>query len=183
MTPDDFKNAWERDHFRLVTFPAEAVATLHVPEDQRAFLVRPGLPESAAPYLDFGGRHYVGIPSAAERWKAGEAFQRYRIIGANAFGDPICIDEGTAGAVVYLNHDDEMKPCFMNSNVQCLAFSLLAFRDVVQEAQHRGGKDAWLSRKIPSDIVDGFILRMDGIDPPAIKSDTFWFHSILGEGI
>ena len=183
MTPDEFKGAWERDNDKLVTFPPEVVATLRIPEAHRAFLIEPGLPESAAPYLDFGGKQYIQIPSAAELWKAGEAFQRYRIIGANGFGDPICLDEESAGAVVYLNHDDEMNRRFMNSTVDRLAFSLLAFRDVVQETQRRGGSDAYLNGQIPGDLVDQFIVQMEEIDPPAIESEQFWFRSITGEGI
>jgi len=183
VSPADFKQAWERDDDKLVPFPTDVVAPLRIPEAHRAFLVEAGLPESAAPYLHFGGRHYVRMPSAAEGWKAGEAFNRYRVVGANGFGDPICIDVESGGAVVYLNHDDEMKCRFMNSNVECLAGSLLAFRDVIQQTQQHGGTDAFLDGQIPTEVVDRFIERMDQIDPPAIKSDTFWFHSILGEGI
>lgn len=183
MTPDDFKRAWIGDGDKLVTFAREVVATLRVPEARRAFLIQPGLPESAAPYLDFGGKHYLGIPSVADLWKAGEAFRRYRIIGANGFGDPICLDEQSGGTIVYLNHDSEMKSLFMNSTVECMAFSLLAFREVVRETQRRGGPDAYLNGQVPSELVDQFILRMDDIDPPAIKSGSFWFHSIMSEGI
>src|SRR5262245_5003209 len=173
MTPDDFRRAWEQGGDQLATFAPEAAATLRIPDAQRTFLMQAGLPESAAPYLDFGGNHYRGIPSAAELWK-GEAFRRYRIIGVNGFGDPICLDEETGGAVVYLNHDDEMKRGFINSSVERLALSLLAFREVVRETQHRGGADAYLNGQIPSDLVDRFILRMEELDPPAIKSDMFW---------
>src|SRR5262245_24352642 len=168
MTPDDFKRAWECEGDKLVTFPSNVVATLRIPEDQRAFLIQPGLPESAAPYLNFGGKHYIGIPSAAELWKAGDAFKRYRVIGANGFGDPICVDEVSGGAIVYLNHDDEMKSGFMNSDVGRLAATLLAFREVVQETQNRGGPDAYLNGQVPSDVVDRFIVQMDEIDPSAI---------------
>jgi hypothetical protein len=183
MTPDDFKQAWECGGEKLVTFPSEVVATLRIPEDQRTFLIQPGLPESAAPYLTFGGKHYIGMPSAAELWKASNAFKRYRVIGANGFGDPICVDEESEGVIVYLNHDDEMKRCFMNSNVGRLASTLLAFREVVQETQKRGGPDAYLDGQVPSDVVDRFIVQMDEIDPSAIKANTFWFHSVTGEGI
>lgn len=183
MTPEDFKRAWESGGNTLVTFPPEVVNTLRISEGDRASLIQPGLPDSAAPYLDFGGKHHIGIPSAADFWKAGDAFHRYRIIGANGFGGPICLDEESAGAVVYLNHDNEMRRCFMNSNVVCLAYSLLAFRDVVRESREPGGSDAFLDGRIPNDVVDKFITRMDEIDPPAIKSDCFWFRSIMGEGI
>ena len=74
MTLDDYKRAWELDDLKLVTFLPEVVAKLHIPEKQRQFLVQPGLPESAAPFLDFGGKHYIGIPSVAERWKQARRF-------------------------------------------------------------------------------------------------------------
>jgi len=182
MTPAEFKQAWERTGDHLVSFPSDVVATVKIPEDHRRFLVQPGLPVEAAPFFNFGGKHYIRIPSTAELWQAGEAFRRYRIIGANGFGDPVCVDEEMEGAVVYLNHDDNMRRAFMNSNVESLAYSLLAFRDAVDEAQQRGGKDAFLNNQIPNDVIDRFIVRLGEIDPPAIKSDAFWFHSIAGEG-
>jgi hypothetical protein len=122
MIPDDFKRAWEQDGDKLVTFPPEAVASLRIPENQRAFLIHPGLPTSAAPYLNFGGKHCIQIPSVAQQWKAGESFRRYKIIGANGFGDPLCVDEDSGGVVVYLNHDNKMKCGLINSTVECRFF-------------------------------------------------------------
>jgi hypothetical protein len=183
MTPEEFKKAWEQDGDNLCIFPSEAVEGLDISESQRIFLTNIGLPESAAPFLDFGGKHYLPIPSVADVWKGGTTFECYRAIGCNGFGDPVCIDENSGGAVVYLNHDDNMKRQFINSSVECLAFSLLAFRTVVRDAQARGGPDAHLNGQIPNDVADQFIRRMDEVDPDAIKPETFWFRSVMNEGI
>jgi hypothetical protein len=88
-----------------------------------------------------------------------------------------------AGAVVYLNHDDGFNRRFVNSSVEQLAASLLAFREVVAATVKQGGADAFLNGQIPNAVADRFMIRMDEIDPPAIKPGTFWFRSILNEGI
>jgi hypothetical protein len=183
MTPEDFKNAWEREADKLITFPPEAVNSLKIPEKQRAFLINPGLPESAAPFLDFGGKHCLEIPRWADLWPSWPNFEHYRVIGFNGYGDPICVDEKSDGQIVYLNHESGMKREFINSSVNRLALSLLAFRNVIHDVQERSGPDAYLNGQIPNDIADQFIIRMDEIDPEAIKPETFWFRSIMMEGI
>jgi len=182
MTSDEFKTQWEREKTsRLVRYPRSIVLELAIPEEAKSFLTEIGLPDSAAPFLDFGGSTCISIPTVTEVWKAGE--RRYRIIGSNGYGDPVCVDTESAGRVFYLLHDDGLAPRFMNSSIPQLAYSLLAFRQVVSDANAIGGKNAYLEGCIPSEVVDRFITQMETIDPPAISSDHFWFHSIVGEGI
>ena len=98
--------------------------------------------------------------------------------------DPVIpSDVAMDGRVVYQNHDDDMRVGFMNSSVPQLAYSLLAFRSMVQEAVAIGGDDAYLDGRIPPEVVDRFISRLEQIDPEAIKAERFWFQSIIGEGI
>jgi hypothetical protein len=182
MTPDEFKAQWEREKTsQLVRYPQSVVADLTIPGEAKSFLTNIGLPEDAAPFLDFGGSRHISMPTVTEVWKAGE--RRYRIIGSNGYGDPVCVDTESAGRVFYLLHDDQMTPRFMNSSIPQLAYSLLAFREVVAETNAIGGKGAFLEGRIPPEIVDRFITKMETIDPPAISSEHFWFHSIVGEGI
>jgi len=182
MTPGEFKAEWEREETsQLVLYPRSAVIGLGIPDEAKSFLMEVGLPEGAAPFLDFGGTAHIHIPAVTEVWKAGE--QRYRIIGSNGYGDPVCIDTESAGRVFYLLHDDEMSPRFMNSSIPQLAYSLLAFRRVVTDTNAVGGKGAYLDGHIPPEVVDRFITEMEAIDPPAISSEHFWFHSIVGEGV
>jgi hypothetical protein len=182
MTPDEFKAQWEREKTsQLLRYPRSVVHQLAIPEEAKSFLTDIGLPEGAAPFLDFGGSSHISIPTVTEVWKAGEP--RYRVIGSNGYGDPVCVDTESAGRVLYLLHDDEMAPRFMNSSIPQLAYSLLAFRQVVADTNAIGGKDAYLEGRIPPEVVDRFIVEMETIDPPAIASESFWFHSIVGEGI
>jgi molybdopterin-biosynthesis enzyme MoeA-like protein len=66
MSPDEFKQAWELEGDKLVTFPLDTVTTLRICDRDRAFLIYPGLPESAAPFLDFGGKNHADLPSVAK---------------------------------------------------------------------------------------------------------------------
>lgn len=182
MTPDEFKVRWEGEETsQLVRYPRNVVLELAIPEEARSFLTDIGLPEGAAPFLDFGGPSHLSIPSVTEVWKAGE--RRYRILGSNGYGDPVCVDTESAGRVFYLLHDGDMAPRFMNSSIPQLAYSLLAFRQVVADTNAIGGKDAYLDGRIPPGVVERFITEMETIDPPAISSEHFWFHSIVGEGV
>lgn len=182
MTPEKFKAEWERgETSQLVRYPPNVVSELSLPEEAKSFLTDIGLPEGAAPFLDFGGKSHLSIPPVTEIWKAGE--NRFRIIGSNGYGDPVCIDTESAGRVFYLLHEDEMVPRFINSSIPQLAYSLLAFRQVVADTNAMGGRDAYLEGRIPAEIVDRFITEMETIDPPAISADHFWFHAIVGEGI
>jgi hypothetical protein len=172
MTPDEFKAQWEREETtQLVRYPRSAVLDLVIPDEAKSFLTDIGLPEEAAPFLDFGSSSHISIPTVAAVWKAGDP--RYRIIGSNGYGDPVCVDIESAGRVCYLLHDGEMAPRFMNSSIPQLAYSLLAFRTVVADTIAIGGKDAHLGGSIPPEVVDRFIIEMDRIDPPAISSEHF----------
>ena len=182
MTPNEFKVAWESDEpSTLVRFPEEAVRGLPLSSEGKCFLSDIGLPAEASPFLGFGSSGELRIPPVADVWKCGHP--RYRIIGSNGYGDPVCVDTQGEGRVVYLLHDDDMAVRFMNSSVPQLAYSLLAFRTVVAQTQAINGEDAFLEGKIPPEVVDQFITAMESIDPEAIKADHFWFKSIVGEGI
>jgi len=182
MTPDEFKTQWESEKTsQLVRYPCSVVLDLAIPEGAKSFLTDIGLPEDAAPFLDFGGSSHISIPTVTEVWKAGD--RRFRVIGSNGYGDPVCVDTESAGRVFYLLHDDSMVPRFMNSSIPQLAYSLLAFRQVVADTNAIGGKGAFLEGRIPPEVVDRFIIEMETIDPPAVSSEHFWFHTIVGEGV
>ena len=88
MTPLEFKSAWQQDDSSpLLTFAFDVVRPLSIPDQAKRFLVEIGLPDSAAPFLSFGGRIEQRLHPVTEIWKAGDS--RYRMIGGNGSGDPI----------------------------------------------------------------------------------------------
>ncbi len=181
MTPREFQIAWERtEPSTPVRFPTEVVVDLPIPTEARSFLSEIGLPSEAAPFLDFGSRQTLSIPSVVDLWKIGDP--RYCVIGSSVYGDPVCVDTSQAGRVVYLLHDEAMVVRFINSSVPQLAYSLLAFRTVVARTRAANGDDAFLDGMIPPELVDWFLTKMETIDPEAIATEHFWFRSIVGKG-
>ncbi len=104
-----------------------------------------------------------------------QSFPRNRF---NNFGDPICIDELNGGQIVYLLHDGSLEPRFMNSSLPQLAYSLLAFREAVKATNLAGGKGAYLEGRIPIEVINEFVGKMNDIDPAAVRPDLFWSQSV-----
>src|SRR5262245_1458177 len=106
ITADEFRAAFADDG--LVLFPASVVSSLAIRPQDAEWLTLVGLPDSAAPFLSFGGNQEINIPALTEFWGIADGSQ-YRVIGLNGSGDPIAIDAATSGEVVYLNHDDDFR--------------------------------------------------------------------------
>jgi hypothetical protein len=179
MTPKEFKSFWPTEHHQLVRFPREAVLKATLSEKDKDFLINIGLPDSAAPFLDFDSKHALQLPTLSSfLGEEGDTSTHFRIIGFNGSGDPVCVDEAHAGQVVYSNHDDSMSVHFINSSIPQLAYSLLAFRQAVEEIVAAGGRDAFLEKRVPIDVIDRFIGKMEKIDPKAIAPNSFWLTNI-----
>ena len=139
----------------FAVFPKDRAASLRIADADRAFLTECGLPVDAAPFLNFG--------LDAERALAPlDGFPDSAIIGSNNNGDAICIDQSD-GAVVYYNHDDNMRRVFMNSSLALFAQSLCAFSALMRS------KDAGAFRE-----------EVSRIDPPALMPGAFWLIEMEG---
>lgn len=182
MSPQEFIHQWESQELdglsKLVVYPAGALAGLSIPPDSIEFLTVAGLPDSAAPCLGFGSIGPDWLPSVAETWRQPRHFSRFRIIGSNGSGDPICIDLLAGAAVVYLNHDDAFDRIFMNTSAAHLAEFLLAFRSLVHESNTRIGDEAFFDGNIPEDVLRQCIKKMNSADPPAMSEGCFWHDEI-----
>lgn len=174
MTPAEFEDAWGDDSmFPLIAYPDEIFDGTGISAENRRFLAEAGLPEAAAPGLDFGPAE----ESLPERWDLPASFEKYTIIGDTASGDPIVLTP--AGSVVYLNHDDEMAEVYINRDVPTLAETLLRFRNLIVESQRVGGEDAYLEDRIPADLQRGFEAFLRQADPRALEPDAMWGDEVL----
>jgi hypothetical protein len=98
ITAMHFKDRWESAaEDRLTAFPESSLADVRIPPEVRVFLTEAGLPDQAAPFLDFGPPTSGPLERVSTVWKLPPTFDRYRIIGGNGSGDPVCLDED-AGA-------------------------------------------------------------------------------------
>lgn len=168
IKPQQFKQSWERvegDH--LIAFPQHALSDVQLPSDARAFLIEAGLPVDAAPCLNFESPASGTLTRVSVVWHQPPTFDRYRIIGSNGSGDPICIDDEVSGQVVYLNHDNCFQRVLMASSVIALAECLVQFRDFIAEV---GG----VLDPIAPERFEPLIERLRTIDPSVCGEDGYW---------
>ena len=138
-------------------------AAIGVPSELRADMVSFGgllLPCEAAPFLSFdkalGKKRIFEVYGSSWEWsdKDKERLSPYIMIGSDGSGNPIC-QRNTDEAVVLIDHEDGFNSIsFVNSGVQQLQESLLAYfgeRDAVR-----------------------FLSEMQKIDPKAIEPESFW---------
>jgi len=169
MTPKQFKDRWESvTDDRLVVFPESSISDVRVPSEILNFLVKTGLPAGAAPFLDFGPPKSGTLERVSVVWHQPSTFDRYRIIGGNGSGDPVCLDEETDGEVVYLNHDNRFQRVIMASSVFALAECLVEFRDLITRA---GGDTERVTRQ----EYDALLVRLRAIDS---GSGGYWEQEI-----
>ena len=168
ITPQEFKERWQKvPDDRLIAFPKGSLSDVRVASEARAFLIEVGLPAEAAPFLDFGPPKSGTLERVSTVWQQPSAFGRYRIIGGNGSGDPVCLDEDTEGEVVYLNHDNRFERLLMARSVFSLAECLLELRDVIAKA---GGD----TEQVPREEYFGLLARFRSIDPASSGKGGFW---------
>ena len=176
LTPKQFKDRWQAevvstdplpDDVRLVTVPADKLASLRLPQLVREYLTEVGLPKACAPCLSFDelGK---GLPRlwdvfSPTQWRPNEkiGLEHYLMIGFDGSGNPFCIDERD-GKVVLLEHEllfdtknRNKLTMFVNSGIPQLAESLLLYQHSSPDAHRKA------------------LLE---IDPPATQKGTFWSY-------
>ena len=168
ITPQQFKQLWEIvEGDRLISFPENCLSDVRIPSNARALLVEAGLPTDAAPLLCFGPPASGTLERASKVWHQPSSFDRYRILGGNGSGDPVCLDEDAEGQIVYLNHDSNFERVLMASSILTLAECLVQFRNVIADA---GGDTELISQE----QFESLLGRFRAIDPTASEEGGFW---------
>jgi len=176
-SPEEFRQPFPDG---LVTFAASIVTPLRLSAPDTDWLVSVGLPRSAAPFLNFGGKHEIELPTLSRLWnlpeKAGGL--RYRAIGSNGYGDAICLDMDARGAVVYLNHDNGLSRVLINSSVRTLAASLLGFNRLVTATLKERGPKAFIKGEASEAALGAFVTLLQAQDPSALVKGTMWANEL-----
>jgi hypothetical protein len=172
ITPQEFKRNWERvKGERLILFPETSLSDVRLPSEAAAFLTFAGLPDQAAPFLAFGPPKHGTLERVSIRWCQPPALSRYRIIGSNGSGDPVCLDDDILGQVVYLNHDNRLQRVLMASSVFTLAECLLQLRDLISNS-------GCAIERIPPKCFEDLYPRLRAIDREA--ADGYWIPECRG---
>ncbi|UKM66600.1 SUKH-4 family immunity protein [Flavobacteriaceae bacterium GSB9] len=182
MKPEEFKNIWTLDDDNLNPISGEKLKGLGLSESSIEFLVKSGLPDSAAPFLSFSKDSndvYDSVQKLTTIYDFLEPeFEKYIVIGTCNDGDPIVINTGNNDRIEYLDHEDYFSSQPFNSDLSAMAKCLIAYRDFIKRVQAENGEDAFLN----SDFTDGQfeVLKLDlkNADSEVIESDGFWFQQL-----
>ena len=165
--------------FELRPVSTATLKSLNIAEPDIEFFTQCGLPESAAPFLNFEGERvkweeeYFGIDMLISKYPfLNESYNKYVCIGHNGCGDPIVLNLENR-IVEVLNHDNDFEPIFMNSSVFDLAKFLLIYRQFVIEVISLNGQDAFLNRKFSEKQFSQLKQKFEAIDPKALQLG-FW---------
>ena len=174
ITPEAFKSAWQRIDENLIACAREQVEGLGFREDTIHFLRVAGLPDDAPPFLSFGYLAEGRLRGVDEIFKVRESLSRYKAIGFDGNGSPICIDAGQGDRIFCLDHDQDFEAVFVNASVPQLAETLLAYRDFVEEVLAGNGRQADLDETFTDAQFSRLEERIASTDAEAGQAGSFW---------
>jgi hypothetical protein len=145
----------------LRRFGRESLAQVPLSLDAVEFLTQDGLPEDAPPFLTLCAPARVWRPML-ELWSSAslapaleEGLQRCYTLYSDGGGNPLCVDLGRDGAVLWFDHTDLTKCRYVNSGVVALAEFLLL--------------------RIKSPHLATAAIEGSRIDADALSPGTFWY--------
>jgi hypothetical protein len=166
----------EGDEFAdpCLPFEEEALEGLQLDAQTRSFLLRVGLPESAAPFMDFDAER-EGEPLAELSDLTGrEEDAGLRVLGMYGDGEEdqfICLDEQHGCRIVLSNPEKKGAPMLMNSGVPELLECLMAYRDLLGERTEAEEEEPHLPQRLRARAAKSFKAK----DPKAFQPGSFWY--------
>jgi hypothetical protein len=173
----------EGDEFAdpCLPFEEEALEGVQLDAQTRSFLLRVGLPESAAPFMDFDAER-EGEPLAELSELTGrEDDEGLRVLGMYGDGEEdqfICLDVRHGCRIVVSNPEKKGAPMVMNSGVPELLECLMAYRDLLEERTEAEEDEPHLPQRLRARATKIFKAK----DPKAFLPGTFWYIEAGGSG-
>jgi hypothetical protein len=162
-------------------FEEEALEGIALDAQTRSFLLRVGLPESAAPFMDFDAER-EGEPLAELAELTGrEEDAGLRVLGMYGDGEEdqfICLDERHGCRIVVSNPEKKGAPMLMNSGVPELLECLMAYRDLLGERTEAEEDEPHLPERLKARAAKMFKAK----DPKAFQQGSFWYVETGGAG-
>jgi hypothetical protein len=165
---------WAAQGEELHPFPMMSVTHPQLSEATRTYLVTVGLPEQAAPSLDFP-IHPVMLQTPNQYFRiAWEGLDKYLVIGHNGSGDPVCIDLATGNEIVYLNHDNSFERIFINTTIEQFSHSLLLYKLFYASLINATDPNDFSIRKFTDGELNDLQTDLLHIDAKALDPASFW---------
>ncbi len=147
-------------------------------QDTIEFLLECGLPNQAAPCLNFNSNYLSNIPTVNEWFEINfEGLNDYVVIGSNGSGDPVCIDLKKGNEIVFLNHDNDFERIFINSSIKKFANCLIVYAEFiittnasVSSNYLNGNFNHEEFKKLKEDLYN--------IDSNCLDNNTMWYYEL-----
>jgi SUKH-4 immunity protein len=182
MKPEEFKNIWTLDENNLNSISQEKLNGFGLSESSIEFLVKSGLPDSAAPFLSFSKDSndvYDSVQKLTTIYDFLEPeFEKYIVIGSCNDGDPIVINTENNDRIEYLDHEDYFSSQPFNSDLSAAAKCLIAYRNFVKRVQTENGEDAFLDSDFTDEQFEKLKSDLKNADSEAMESNGFWLQQL-----
>jgi hypothetical protein len=184
MNAQQFQQNWTKTGETLQALPLKKLLSLGVSPATAEFLAQAGLPETAAPLLDFcDGSDTVeyGVSKLTELYPfLPEEFEQYVVIGTCNEGDPIAINTAS-GQLEYLDAEADFAARPFNTSIAALAACLLAYRNFVLQVQEAHGEDAYIDAQYTEAELQGLKQALVQADPELMQRQGFWYEEFEAE--
>lgn len=179
MDINAFQTAWTEEDDNLQPILTQTLNKFTLTREAYDFLNICGLPEAAAPFLNFNSDYhpndlYSSMGLLTEWFDFLEPeYNKYVVVGSDGSGNLIALNTSEGCMVEWLDHEDYFTARFMNTSVSQLADCLLHYRNFVNTVNKSKESDEWFDTKFTDEQFNTLYHNVEQIDPNAVK-DGFW---------
>jgi len=174
MEIEQIKKYWKDSEKELYTYFPSKIDNNLFNNDTLNYLTTCGFPADCAPYLRFSEVKQNTLQTPNHLYEIDiKELETYLIFGGNGSGDPLCIDRSNNDRIVYLNHDNDFEPIFINESILKFATSLIKYRDFVKSLVEIK-QDSIIRRKFSKTEFEELQITFNKIDPKSLIENSFW---------
>ena len=122
MSNEEIIAYWHTADVKVNTFSQESLTAFNLQESTLAFLSNVGLPDEAAPYLNF-----TELERVDAAYQISGQFAHFIKIGFDGAGNPIVINTSENDLIQWLDHEDNFAPHYVNSSLATLSTCMVLY--------------------------------------------------------
>lgn len=176
LTPNEFRKRWNPKVYPFVHYEEDKLKNLDIPVVCKQFLLNAGLPESAAPFLNFDSTKNGSLLSLKEKYNLDASYERNIYLGFTGEGNISSIKE-PSGVVVCIDQET-MEEIYVNQSILQLAECILEYSEFLKRIKDVNGRHAYLNRECKKEDLEVIIEKFIEIDEGCLNHNTLWNEEI-----
>lgn len=179
MNPEDYISAWKPTHEDpLYTASLETLNNLPLNNTTKLFLNKVGLPDGAAPFLNFelnprpGNYGLVFINEIFDFLD--ESYSKLISIGADGEGSPIVIDTVNNDSIVLLDHEFDFETKYINGSIEQFFKSIRVYKNFATTVFSRQTEETFNIDAFTDEQYNMLKTELYDIESKAVSEGTFW---------